>query len=240
AAAGFSLLRLLVLGAACVAAAVGWYFLYRPVRSVAEEEDLPAAAQAATQIERDLIFEKRHNLLRLLNADIGMLMTSRIKVRHVMSENVLTVRPNTSAAEVRGIMQEHNIRHVLVCDNKERPLGLITLRRLLDAADEKAAAEFMECDPPTTQPNSLLSPAITQLIKQRLYCLPVVEGERLVGILTTTDVMMAMQCTLHALHRAANEVASDLPEGMVPGFMLALSDGENAESDVSLEAVGQS
>jgi CBS domain-containing protein len=133
-------------------------------------------------------------------------------------------------------MQEKKIRNVLVCDKQGRLIGLITASGM-ENQPGATAAEVMKGDPATVAPNSLLNPAITQLIKQRLYCLPVVDEGILVGVVTTTDVMMALQCTLHALQKTANEVVADLPPGTVPGFMLALHAGEE-HTAAELETAG--
>ena len=229
--AGSFLLRLIVMVVACPLGALCWYLLNRKeLRSEVEDEELPPVAQTDSQIERDLLFDKRHNLLRLFNADIGMLMTSRIMVKHVMSEKVYSVLPTASVEEVRELMREKKIRHVLVCDKQGKLVGLVTVRAIEEAVG-KSAADAMQPNPPIVCPTSLLNPAITQIIKQRLYCLPVVKDGELVGVLTSTDVMLALQCTLHALQKTAHEVASDLPAGMVPGFMVAL----NAEQDNACE-----
>ena len=227
-------MRLIVLLVACPLGALCWYLLNRKDKKQEEEEQvLPVAPQSNSEIERDLLFDKRHNLLRLFNADIGMLMTSRIMVKHVMSEKVQSVLPGASVAEIRDVMNENNIRHVLVRDKNQNLLGIVTVRALEDAAG-KTASEIMENSPPTVEPTALLNPAITQIIKQRLYCLPVVKDGVLLGVLTSTDVMLAMQCTLHALQKTANEAKANLPEGMVPGFMVAME----AENDTTFDEAG--
>ena len=214
-------LRLVVLLIACPLGALCWYFLYRRQREPeASDDELLPSAKVDSEIERDLIFDKRHNLLRLFNADLGMLMTSRITVRQVMSEKVCTITPNTPIDEIRDIIEKKKFRHVLVCEKNGRLTGLIT-HRCLENPTGTTAAEIMRRDPITVEPTSLLNATITQLIKQRLYCLPVVEEGKLVGVITTTDILMAMQCTLHALQKSANEAIADLPPGTVPGFMLA-------------------
>ena len=63
----------------------------------------------------------------------------------------------------------------------------------------------MTADPITVTPDSLINPAITQLVNRHISCLPVVEDGRLVGVLTTTDLMLTLQCTLQLLHRVAVE-----------------------------------
>jgi CBS domain-containing protein len=49
-----------------------------------------------------------------------------------MSKNVITINEDGSIYEVIDKMRAHNIRHLPVVDNQGRPVGLISLRDLID------------------------------------------------------------------------------------------------------------
>ena len=51
-----------------------------------------------------------------------------------------------------------------------------------------------------------MSPAITLMLDRHISCLPVVKDGVLVGVLTSTDLMMALQCTLKILGQLAAEL----------------------------------
>jgi len=48
----------------------------------------------------------------------------------------------------------------------------------------------------TATPDTPLNPAITFLLNENISCLPVVDDGRLCGVLTTTDLVLTLQCTL--------------------------------------------
>jgi CBS domain-containing protein len=216
--------RFVLLLVACPFGAICWYFLYRDSRkkqrTPVDQAPPPAAPQFAVQ---DAVFEKRQDLLRAFSGDVGVLFTSRMRIRQVMTRNVLRVLPSTSIDEVRRIMKEKKIRHLLVCDARERLVGVISDRDIHRTNVQKAS-EVMSSDPVSVEPNSLVNPAVTLLLQKRFSSLPVVENGRVVGVVTTTDLLMALQCTLHALQRAAAEAVAHLPPDVVPGFMLATLD----------------
>ena len=54
-------------------------------------------------------------------------------LRKVMSTNVLTIKEDASYAEAKRLMSLNNIRHLPVVDKKGCLVGILTLRKILDA-----------------------------------------------------------------------------------------------------------
>ena len=54
--------------------------------------------------------------------------------------------------------------------------------------------------------DTTLNTAITMMLQKRISCLPVVENDVPLGVLTSTDMMMALQCTLQILAKLAAEL----------------------------------
>lgn len=114
-------------------------------------------------------------------------------VSSVMSTDLITVMENDLAELVLKIMEWRNIRHLPVEDKKGKLKGIITKKRIINyLSNDKnnkfsIAADIMDDKPVTTNPNEDLKYAMLLMLDQKISCLPVVENDRLVGILTDKD-----------------------------------------------------
>ncbi len=78
----------------------------------------------------------------------------------------------------------------------------------------------MTGNPVSATPDMLVGPAMTLLLKRRISCLPVCEGGRVVGVVTTTDLIMALQCALQILQKMAAVIqGEDRPEMELEGTL---------------------
>jgi CBS domain-containing protein len=57
--------------------------------------------------------------------------TLQIPVDEVCTKNVVTVRGNSDVAEAAKAMNKHGIRHVVVVDDGDKPLGVVSMRDLV-------------------------------------------------------------------------------------------------------------
>jgi CBS domain-containing protein len=79
---------------------------------------------------------------------------SRVMIKEIMSLPLITINPNESLSSAIDIMLQHNIRHLLVVDNKtemNKPLGIVTPRDLTryqeftrDDADNDTLGKILE------------------------------------------------------------------------------------------------
>jgi CBS domain-containing protein len=58
----------------------------------------------------------------------------------------------------------------------------------------------MTADPVCVSPETAVLPAVTIMVDRRISCIPVVHNERLIGMITSTDVLLALQSLLQVLH----------------------------------------
>ncbi|MBT8082867.1 MAG: CBS domain-containing protein [Gammaproteobacteria bacterium] len=120
-------------------------------------------------------------------------------IEAIMSTNLITVSPSATLAEARSLMHEHRIHHIPVMD-EDRIVGLVTLTNVLAAtdsflrddrsrihADEIGIKDTMVTDVATVDINASLRHAALFLEKHKIGCLPVLDGDKLVGIITDTD-----------------------------------------------------
>lgn len=120
-------------------------------------------------------------------------------IESIMSTNLITVAPSATLAEARALMQDNRIHHIPVVDN-EKLVGLVTLTNVLAATDsflrdqknrihanEISIADAMVLDVATVDINASLRHAALFLEKHSIGCLPVMDSDKLVGIITDTD-----------------------------------------------------
>jgi len=122
-------------------------------------------------------------------------MEGALLVRDVMSENVRTVRSNSTITEVVRKMNKFEIGSVVVVEG-ERPVGIITerdiLRRVLEvtlAAEAMKAKEIMSSPLMTVDGETTVEEAARMMADRRIKKLPVVEDGKLIGIVTSTDIV---------------------------------------------------
>ena len=131
-----------------------------------------------------------------------------MKVRDLMSSNVFASKPDDSVAELRDLMYEHNVRHIPVVDSDGDLVGVVSQRDLLrnslveqsdvpgfledEILNRVRVDELMTTDPEAVDPESDIRNAADLMIENKYGCLPVVEGRRLVGILTESDFVRLM------------------------------------------------
>jgi CBS domain-containing protein len=124
-------------------------------------------------------------------------------VRDAMSTSLVTVGPHAKLREVHACLADGRIRHLPVVDEGGRVIGMITHRDLTSRAlgpiswlghdeverqlDEIEAGETMTTPVVTVAPDVPLDEAARRMLDAPVDALPVVEGGRLVGLLTEGD-----------------------------------------------------
>lgn len=114
-------------------------------------------------------------------------------VSNIMTTNLVTVQENDIAELVLKIMEWRHIRHLPVEDSHGKLKGIITKNRLVhylsnpDKDGLATAADVMDTDPVTIGPNDDIKYAMLLMIDKGVSCLPVVEKNELIGIITDKD-----------------------------------------------------
>ncbi len=116
-------------------------------------------------------------------------------VGHIMSTQLFTVGEHDLATLATNIMKWKNIHHVPVESKVGTLCGLLTwthatkIQNLKTNGDERTVSEIMEKEVITISPKSSIKEAIRIMKKNEIGCLPVVQKEDLVGIITIKDVI---------------------------------------------------
>ena len=116
------------------------------------------------------------------------------KAKDVMIKNVKTISPSATMAEAAKAMKKNRIGSLVVVQGN-RPVGIITERDLAYKiiAEEQSldmkVREVMTKDLKTVQPEKSIKDAARLMAAHVIRRLPVVEGGKLVGIITIEDIM---------------------------------------------------
>jgi CBS domain-containing protein/Flp pilus assembly pilin Flp len=194
----------LLCGAALGCAGVWWAFRRRQTGQETTAEDKPEETQARP-VER--FVAKRQRILRTLSNDTRRLFDSHICVRHAMTDRVATVLPNVPIEELREKTANERIRHLLVVGKDKELVGMISDRDLASRQGTRAG-DIMTPRPISVTADTPLCQAVTVLLNRRISALPVVEDGRVCGIITSTDLMMTLQCCIRLLQTLADASAS--------------------------------
>ena len=120
-----------------------------------------------------------------LKAAIVMLTTKQL-----MLVNPISVSPTTPISEVRQLMESEGARQLTVLQDGKL-VGIITDRDLCMAIHEyvqssKVVADCMTPDPLTVSPDTPIYRAAQIMSTYKFSALPVIENERLVGLITSS------------------------------------------------------
>lgn len=126
------------------------------------------------------------------------------QLSEIMNRTLLTVDRRASLRRAQRILDQYKIRHLLVMDGK-RLVGIVTDRDLRKAApssksplttsereefmDELKVMEVMSRKLITASPTTTVREAAKVIVGEKIGCLPVVDGNALVGIVTETDLL---------------------------------------------------
>ena len=119
-------------------------------------------------------------------------------VRDVMSTELRTVGETASLELAARVMDTHRIRQVLVADDGGGLVGIVSYRALLRLLTSQPAEEIeaglpigplIERDIPTFTPDTPIRAAVRMMVDQRLSVVPVVEADRLVGVISEHDLV---------------------------------------------------
>ena len=116
-----------------------------------------------------------------------------MNVAEVMHADVKTISTEATIAEAAALLHDERISSLVVLDH-ERPTGILTERDVVtlvaEGGDPKAATigERMSTGLATVEPTAEVLDAVKLMAGRGIRHLPVVEGDRLVGIVSIRDL----------------------------------------------------
>jgi CBS domain-containing protein len=126
-------------------------------------------------------------------------------VAEIMSTDLFTVSPDDPITLAASMMDWRHIRHLPV-EQDGRLAGLISSRDVLHFIavpaqlhrDGKAVSvgELMNSQPPTVTRETPIAHALNLMLQRQMDCLPVTEGNELIGIVTSHDMLQVLSSLL--------------------------------------------
>ena len=131
-------------------------------------------------------------------------MKQKVPVSEIMSKHLITISPDQSLYIAEKVFSRHNIRHIPVVEN-ERLVGMVSHTDLLrisfsglDESDDSivpviyemySVPEIMTRVPIFVEVTTTIKEVAEILSRQSFHSLPVLDKGKLVGIVTTTDLI---------------------------------------------------
>jgi CBS domain-containing protein len=129
------------------------------------------------------------------------------KVIHWMSTNLITIDPRTKLPEAYKLLKTFNIRRLPVVDFGKL-VGIVTLDDIREArpcedlrlsiydlnylVSQMRVDKIMSDQPITISPEATIGQAAKLMHDHRIGCLPVIENDRLLGMITESDIFRVM------------------------------------------------
>ena len=155
------------------------------------------AALTAAAYERQVEGTPVHKWDLAQLKEAGGWRPSYMRVDQFMRTDLITVNKNDTVDLVANLMDWEKVRHILVEDEHHHLAGLISYRTLLrffgrHGEKEKSSvvvSEIMKTDPVTVTPETTTLEAIQIMRRQGIGCLPVLDDNRLAGLVSEHDFM---------------------------------------------------
>jgi CBS domain-containing protein len=134
-----------------------------------------------------------------------------LTVEDIMIQKVITIKDDATVKEAAEIMNKHEIGCVVVM-KRNKPVGIITERDMLKRVlaesrnpEKTLVREIMTSPLITISPKTSLEEATKLMFKRNVKKLPVVQGGKLTGLITLTDLARYQPKIINLLKRIVDQ-----------------------------------
>jgi CBS-domain-containing membrane protein len=118
-----------------------------------------------------------------------------VKVHEIMTSNVVSVHEDTPIRDVAQMLDRYRISGVPVCDGHGHMVGLISEYDLISRAEARTAGEAMTRDVISVMEDTSVTDVRFLLINRKIKRVPVLRGQKLVGIVSRADLVREIALT---------------------------------------------
>lgn len=153
-------------------------------------------------------------------------------VEEIMKKDIHTLLPENTVRDAVRLMREEKIRHVPIVSSENRVVGIITDHDLKNALPsclreepnsiiyDAPIEEIMVKNPIVGHPLDFVEEVASIFYDAKISCLPIVSAGKLVGIVTTTDLLYTY-IELTGAHQPGSKI--DIRVSNQPGMLFEIS-----------------
>lgn len=173
--------------------------LFRRKQKLDREPRTELAEEIAVQLrerkpfESAALYQKREALLKKLIERFAKDGDSTVE--DIMTSSLISVKQENDSEYVEKLMDRFRIRHVMVCDQANQLVGVISDRDI-KPGKSVPVNEIMTSNVVTIDESTKIAEAVSIMLNNRISCLPVLKEGQLAGVLSLSDVAISLQCML--------------------------------------------
>ncbi len=143
-------------------------------------------------------------------------------VEEIMKTDVATLLPTDTIGDAMKLMEERKIRHIPIINEEKHLVGLITVAKIRDATPsifhanehpedlKKPLESIMEKSVITGHPLDFVEEMAGLFYEHKISCIPVINDQKLIGIVTETDLLRTM-VELTGAHQPGSQIEIKVP-----------------------------
>jgi CBS domain-containing protein len=135
-----------------------------------------------------------------------------MKLRDIMTDDVVTIQPQSTVMDAAIVMQAHNVGSVPVCTQEGQLMGIVTdrdivVRNVANNGDPNTTKveEVMTKQVITGNPDMDANQAVQLMAQNKIRRLPIMESNKLIGVVALGDL-----ATNFAVNDQAGEALSEI------------------------------
>ena len=171
-------------------------------------------------------------------------VTHTMRVKNRMTPSPITASPDTNYNEALRLMQQNNIKNLPIVDKKGRLVGLVTRGDMLrtepspvstlsvyeiaSLLEKVTMKKIMNRPVYAVTENCSITNAANFMLEKNIKSLPVVQGDKLIGIITDTDIFKTF-VEITGGGQPGTHIEARMPDqkGQLAPFIQAITDADS-------------
>ena len=196
-------------------------------------------AASATVREQTLV-QTEHRLFDILQRNIR----ARKQAQDLMSTPPISVKDHVTCTAAADLLTRYNINALLVVDNGDRPLKGYITRQVIEKAmyhklGHAAVAEYMNTEFAVVGLEAGLEEIQEKIIGNKQRILPVMDDERICGVVTRTDLLNILVRQNRNSHDRENDPADGIFQARTRNVLKFMEERISAELLARLRSIGE-